>query len=215
MRRLIIPLLIILAGAAIQFHALVQDVRFYPDEALFSTFARNAALNGDWLLHGSLDKTPLSIYASALSMHFVAASVQNGVLDFDPRLGEFAARLPGALASIVLTAIVYVLAQRLYRKPHTGGLGGDFRGLLALQRRLRRDRLHRSADADVRGALAAAGGTRQMVLERLGDGAGLRQQTAGALSAAAGVAARLGSGSASHCGAWWPISRRSSRAWRF
>ncbi len=115
--RLIIPLLILLAGAAIQIHALVQDVRFYPDEALFSTFARNAVLNGDWLLHGSLDKTPLSIYASALSMNFVASSVQNGVLNFDPRLGEFAARLPNALASVVLTAVIYLLAQQLYRRP--------------------------------------------------------------------------------------------------
>ncbi|MBI1257453.1 MAG: phospholipid carrier-dependent glycosyltransferase [Chloroflexi bacterium] len=116
MWRLIVPLLVILAGAAVQFHGLAQDVRFYPDEALFSTFARNAALNGDWLLHGSLDKTPLSIYASALSMNFVASSVQNGVLDFAPRLGEFAARLPGALASVMLTALVYMLAQHLYRR---------------------------------------------------------------------------------------------------
>jgi 4-amino-4-deoxy-L-arabinose transferase-like glycosyltransferase len=114
--RLILPLLIVLAGAAIQIHALVQDVRFYPDEALFSTFARNAALDCDWLLHGSLDKTPLSIYTSALSMNFVAARVENGVLSFAARLGEFAARLPNALASIALTAIVYMLAQRLYRR---------------------------------------------------------------------------------------------------
>jgi len=106
----------VLAGAAIQIHALVQDVRFYPDEALFSTFARNAALDGDWLLHGNLDKTPLSIYASALSMNFVASSVQNGVLNFDAKLGEFAARLPNALASVVLTALVYMLAQRLYHR---------------------------------------------------------------------------------------------------
>lgn len=106
--------LIVLASAAIQGHALTQDVRFYPDEALFSTFARHAALNGDWLLHGNLDKTPLAIYASALSMHFVAAQTQNGVLDFSAQAGEFAARLPGALASIVLTATVYALARRLY-----------------------------------------------------------------------------------------------------
>jgi 4-amino-4-deoxy-L-arabinose transferase-like glycosyltransferase len=111
-----VPLLIILVAASVQFHALVQDVRFYPDEALFSTFARSAALNGDWLLHGDLDKPPLSIYASALSMNFVAARVQNGVLDFDPRMGEFAARLPGALATIVLVAVIYALALRLYGK---------------------------------------------------------------------------------------------------
>lgn len=113
---LLLPLLIMLAGAAIQFHALMQDVRFYPDEALFSTFARHAALNGAWLLPGDLDKPPLSIYASALSMHFVAATVQNSVLNFDVRLGEFAARLPAALASILMIPIAYTLAQRLYRQ---------------------------------------------------------------------------------------------------
>ncbi len=109
-------MLILLAGAAIQFHALTQDVRFFPDEALFSTFARNAALGGDWLLHGSLDKPPLSIYASAISMNLVAARVENGVLNFDPRMGEFAARLPNALASIALIAVSYALAQTLYRR---------------------------------------------------------------------------------------------------
>ncbi len=108
--------LILLAAVAIQFHALARDVRFYPDEALFSTFARNAALDGAWLLPGALDKPPLAIYANALSMQFVASGMQNGVLDFDPRLGEFAARLPGALASIVLVAVTYALAQRLYRR---------------------------------------------------------------------------------------------------
>ena len=113
-RYYLIPLLILLAAAAIQFHALVQDVRFFPDEALFSTFARRAALNGEWLLPGDLDKPPLSIYASALAMHFFAASPQNGVLDFAPRLGEFAARLPGAFAYILLVAITYALARRLY-----------------------------------------------------------------------------------------------------
>ncbi len=123
---LLVPLLIVLASAAIQLHALVQDVRFYPDEALFSTFARHAALDGDWLLHGSLDKTPLSIYASAVSMNFVAASPQNGVLDFPPRLGEFAARLPGALASVVLVAITYALAQRLYRRRSVSGWAAVF-----------------------------------------------------------------------------------------
>ncbi|HVU11720.1 MAG TPA: glycosyltransferase family 39 protein [Phototrophicaceae bacterium] len=112
--RIFVPLLIILVGAAIQFRALVVDVRFYPDEAFFSTFARNAALDGDWLLHGDLDKTPLAIYADALSMNFVAARGENGVLNFDPKLGEFAARLPSALASLALIAISYALAQQLY-----------------------------------------------------------------------------------------------------
>lgn len=108
-------LFVILLSAAVQFHALAQDVRFYPDEALFSTFARHAALGCDWLLHGDLDKPPLAIYASALSMNFIAAQPVNDVLDFTLRLGEFAARLPGALAMICLTAISYALARRLYR----------------------------------------------------------------------------------------------------
>ncbi len=114
-RHWLLLLLVLLGSAAVQFHGLVQDVRFFPDEALFSTFARRAALNGQWLLPGDLDKPPLSIYASALSMHFIAASQQNGVLDFASRLGEFAARLPGALASIVQVAVAYLLAWRLYR----------------------------------------------------------------------------------------------------
>ncbi|MFN8451800.1 MAG: hypothetical protein U0521_25215 [Anaerolineae bacterium] len=140
--RLFSPLLIIALSAAIQFHALAQDTRFYPDEALFSTFARHAALGGDWLLHGDLDKTPLSIYASAVSMSFVAAQPANGVLDFAPRLGEFAARLPGALAMITLTAFTCVLAQRLYHDRATAAWA-TVRRLLALQRGLRRDRLHK------------------------------------------------------------------------
>ncbi len=122
-------LLILLASAAIQCHALALDVRFFPDEALFSTFARHAALNGDWLLHGNLDKTPLSIYADALSMQFVAARTQNGVLNFAPRAGEFAARLPGALASVVLVASVYVLALRLYGRRGIAGWAAAFAAL--------------------------------------------------------------------------------------
>ena len=105
---------ILLVGALIRIHALGQDVRFHPDEALFSTFARHAALNGDWLLHGSLDKPPLALYANALSMTAFAARVENTILTFDARTGELAARLPSTFAHILLIAAVYVLAQRLY-----------------------------------------------------------------------------------------------------
>jgi 4-amino-4-deoxy-L-arabinose transferase-like glycosyltransferase len=104
-----------LLGAAFRFHALGQDARFHPDEALFSTFARSAAVNGDWLLHGPLDKTPLTIYAAALSMSLVGVHpLPNGVLDLDIHTGEFAARLPGTLASILLVATMYGLARALY-----------------------------------------------------------------------------------------------------
>ncbi len=107
--------LILIIGAVIRLHALGQDVRFHPDEALFSTFARHAALNGDWLLHGSLDKPPLAIYASALSMTLFGARVENTILNFDYRVGEFTARLPATFAQIVLVAVVYALTKRLYR----------------------------------------------------------------------------------------------------
>jgi hypothetical protein len=92
-----IPLLIILLGTWLRFHALAQDRRFHPDEALFSTFARAAAINGDWMLPGALDKTPLAIYANALSQAFIGDS-------------EFAARLPGVFASILLIPVMGALA---------------------------------------------------------------------------------------------------------
>jgi 4-amino-4-deoxy-L-arabinose transferase-like glycosyltransferase len=102
-------------GIGFRFHALAQDIRFHPDEALFSTFARSAAVNGDWLLHGPLDKTPLTIYASALSMTFFGVhTLPNGVLDLDSHMGEFAARLPGAFASILLVAVMYRLPRDIY-----------------------------------------------------------------------------------------------------
>jgi 4-amino-4-deoxy-L-arabinose transferase-like glycosyltransferase len=105
--------LILLIGAVIRLHALGQDARFHPDEALFATFARHAALNGDWLLHGSLDKPPLAIYAQALSMT-VFARTENTILNFDFRTGEIAARLPSTFAHILLIAVVYALARRWY-----------------------------------------------------------------------------------------------------
>lgn len=108
-------LLLLLLGAGVRIHALGEAGRFHPDEALFSTFARRAALNGDWLLRGSLDKPPLAIYANGLSMALIAAREAGGVLNFDARTGEFAARLPGMFASITLIAVVYALAHRLYR----------------------------------------------------------------------------------------------------
>lgn len=92
---------ILLLGAWLRFHALVRDVRFQPDEALFSTFARAAAINGEWMLPGALDKPPLAIYANALAVIFVGES-------------EFAARLPGTLASMVLLAVMYRLGRDMY-----------------------------------------------------------------------------------------------------
>ena len=88
-----------------------RDIRFHPDEALYSTFARAAALNGDWWLSGSLDKPPLALYFNALAQVFVGDS-------------EFATRLPGTLASILLLPVMYVLTKSLYRKAPVGSHGG-------------------------------------------------------------------------------------------
>lgn len=110
---LLLPILLI--GAWFRFHTLSADIRFSADEALFASFARDAVIHGDWLLQGDLDKPPLSLYASALSMQFTAAQVNDaGVLDFSAQQGEFAARLPATFAHILLIALTYALIKRLY-----------------------------------------------------------------------------------------------------
>ncbi|MCA0456500.1 MAG: glycosyltransferase family 39 protein [Chloroflexi bacterium] len=108
-------LAVLLVGAVLRFHALGQDARFHPDEALFVTFARQAAVQGDWLLHGSLDKPPLTIYINALALTaFGITPLPDGVLTLDVHRGEFAARVPGLFASLLLIALVYVLAKRVF-----------------------------------------------------------------------------------------------------
>jgi 4-amino-4-deoxy-L-arabinose transferase-like glycosyltransferase len=95
--------------------------RFHPDEAWFATFARGAAVTGDWWLGygagGALDKPPLALYAQALAMQFTAVTTDAaGVLQLDVYAGERAARLPSALAGVVTVAAIYALARRLYRR---------------------------------------------------------------------------------------------------
>ncbi len=112
-----LAVLILLLGASFRFATLDRDARFHPDEALFATFARNAAVQGDWLLHGNLDKPPLALYASALGMTlFGVTSDSAGVLQLDVYTGEFTARLPSALMGVVWVALMMALAQRLYRR---------------------------------------------------------------------------------------------------
>lgn len=110
-----LAVIILLFGAGLRIAALGRDARFHPDEAYFATFARNAAVQGDWLLHGNLDKPPLALYASALSMALIGTRpLANGVLDLNIHTGEFAARLPSALAGIVWVALMMALARRFY-----------------------------------------------------------------------------------------------------
>jgi 4-amino-4-deoxy-L-arabinose transferase-like glycosyltransferase len=106
---------ILLLAAFCRFHTLGQDERLHPDEALYATYARSAAVHGDWTLPGALDKPPLSIYVAALSMHFNAAHITDkNVIDVTVRQGEFAARWPNVLAGIALVALTYTLATVLF-----------------------------------------------------------------------------------------------------
>lgn len=115
-----IRLLILLIAAGFQFHQLTQDSRFHPDEAYFMTFARHAAVNGDWMLSGALDKPPLSIYISAISMILAGNTTDaNGVLHLDPHLGEFAGRLPNVVFAILIVALTMRLAHDLYHDERT------------------------------------------------------------------------------------------------
>jgi len=122
-------LLILLLASFFQFHQAARGYRFLPDEAFFMTFAREAAVKGAWLLPGPLDKPPLSIYVSALSMVFVAVSSDaDGVLQLDAHVGEFAGVLPNALLAILLTALMMRLAGRVYG----GAWAAVFAGLLTV-----------------------------------------------------------------------------------
>ncbi len=116
LRRLVAGAAVILLAGLLQFHLLTRDRRFHSDEAFFMTFARGAAVKGDWLLSGSLDKPPLSIYLSALSMIVVGNSADAaGVLQLDIYAGEFAGALPNVMLALLFTALMMRLAWRRYR----------------------------------------------------------------------------------------------------
>lgn len=107
-------IVILLMGAGLRFDALMQDARFHVDESLFATFARGAAVHGDWMLGGALDKPPLAIYLSALGMSaFGVVPDSRGVLHLDIYAGEFAARAPHALIGVICIALTGALAHAL------------------------------------------------------------------------------------------------------
>ena len=105
---------ILLLGAGLRLRMLGQDVRFHSDEAFFNTFATQAAVHGDWMLTGPLDKSPLTIYANGLALQVIAVQVDgDGKRDLDVRTGEFAARIPNTVASVILIALTMRLAYTL------------------------------------------------------------------------------------------------------
>lgn len=115
LRRLAAGTAIILLASLLQFHLLTGNTRFHSDEAYFMTFARGAAVKGDWLLSGALDKPPLSIYLSALSMIAFGNTVDEaGVLQLDIYAGEFAGALPNVMLALLFTALMTRLAWQIY-----------------------------------------------------------------------------------------------------
>ena len=89
------------------------------------TFARGAAVKGDWLLSGALDKPPLSIYLSALSMIAVGNTADEaGVLQLDIYAGEFAGALPNVMLALLFTALMMRLAWQRYRDLPTALFAG-------------------------------------------------------------------------------------------
>ncbi len=87
---------------------------FHVDEALFASWARLIATWRDPLLAAqNVDKPPLLFYLQAL---------------FFPLMGpvEWAARLPGFMASVLLVPLVAILAWRLYREAGTSVLAAVF-----------------------------------------------------------------------------------------
>ena len=125
MRRLAAGAAIILLASLLQFHLLARDTRFHSDEAFFMTFARGAAVKGDWLLAGALDKPPLSIYLSALSMIAIGQTSDNaGVLQLDVYAGEFAGALPNVMLALLATALMTRLAWQRYRDLSSALLAG-------------------------------------------------------------------------------------------
>src|SRR5512137_2790801 len=77
--------------------------RLGPDEALYSTWARNIASGTDpWLAQTpGVDKPPLLMYAIALSMNIYGYY-------------EFASRFPNIIASTITILLTYLFARRLY-----------------------------------------------------------------------------------------------------
>jgi hypothetical protein len=118
-------LLVFLLYAFLTIPNLHDDRRLLPDEAFFLTFARHAAVGGDWWLQGSLDKPPLTIYANAVMIALVGAdTLPNGVLTLDIYKGEFVGRLLAFFSGIVMIAVTMRLALDLSKKILVAMMGG-------------------------------------------------------------------------------------------
>lgn len=94
-----------------------RDRHFHPDEAFFMTFARHAAIGGDWWLQGALDKPPLTLYAHAIMISFVGAeTLPDGVLTLAPSRGEFVGRLFSVFCGLTMIALTMRLTLDISRR---------------------------------------------------------------------------------------------------
>jgi 4-amino-4-deoxy-L-arabinose transferase-like glycosyltransferase len=128
-------LLVLLVALLFSTAALHHAGRLHPDEAFYLTFARNAAVRGDWwLVSEPVDKPPLTFYSNALAMVLFAVKLDaNGVHQLDPLQGEFAGRMSAFLLSIVLVALVMRVAHILLQKREAALLAGALVALSPLR----------------------------------------------------------------------------------
>jgi len=111
LRRLALPIALILLGAVVRAPLPWTDAPFDVDEALYATFARQISHeNNPFLLGQAVDKPPLAFFAIALSFKLFT----------DP--GEWAARLPAFYASVLGLAALWALARGLYRDNRVAAL---------------------------------------------------------------------------------------------
>ena len=130
-KSLFIQTLILLLSAFLSFLALDNARRFHPDEAFYMTIARNAGVNGDWLLISEpVDKTPLTFYINAFALVFFAIEADtDDVLHLDALKGEFAGRMPSVLMSVILVAVVIQLAKSISGNNYSAYFAGIFTAL--------------------------------------------------------------------------------------
>jgi len=106
--------LVLVVAIALTIPTLAQDRRLHPDEAFFLKFSRNAAMNGDWMLTGALDKPPLTMYLNAINLSlFAIYADDNGVNQMGIKQAEFAGRALNTWMMWLLIAVTMRYSERV------------------------------------------------------------------------------------------------------
>lgn len=129
--RLLVLLLALILSASALHHA----GRLHPDEAFYLTFARDAAVRGDWLMIGEpVDKPPLTFYGNALALVLFAVKLDAGdVHQLDALQGEFAGRMQAWFFSILFVALIMRLSYTLFHDRRAALLAGCLAALSPLR----------------------------------------------------------------------------------